>query len=93
MTDDIPATPPPAILLGEPEILEILGIGRSLWRTLLSAGQTPEPIRLGRRVLWRRTDIEAWIAAGCPSREKMAPSTPATATSGPQGRPWTKVVK
>jgi predicted DNA-binding transcriptional regulator AlpA len=35
-----------------------------------SAGKLPAPIRLGGRTLWRRAELEAWVAAGCPSRER-----------------------
>jgi len=38
---------------------------RSLWR-LKSAGQLPAPIRLRKAVRWRVSDIEDWLAAGCP---------------------------
>jgi excisionase family DNA binding protein len=41
---------------------------RSLWR-LRSAGEIPEPMRLGGAVRWRLTDVEAWMAKGCPRRE------------------------
>jgi predicted DNA-binding transcriptional regulator AlpA len=38
---------------------------RTLWR-LLSAGKLPEPIRVGRSVRWRMSDIREWIDSGCP---------------------------
>lgn len=34
---------------------------------MADAGRMPAPIRLGSLVRWSRTEIEAWIAAGCPS--------------------------
>ena len=37
---------------------------RSLWR-LRSAGEIPEPLRIGRSVRWRLNDVKNWIAAGC----------------------------
>lgn len=39
---------------------------RTIWRWSAS-GRMPPPIRLGRKVLWRRQDIDAWVAAGCPA--------------------------
>lgn len=39
---------------------------RTLWR-LRSAGQLPDPVRLGGAVRWRLDDIKKWIADGCPS--------------------------
>jgi excisionase family DNA binding protein len=30
------------------------------------AGRLPAPVRVGALVRWRRTDLDAWLAAGCP---------------------------
>jgi len=60
-----------AILLGAREAAELCGICRSTWLTLNDTGRTPAPIRLGRRVLWRREDIEMWVSFGCPNRERF----------------------
>ncbi len=46
-------------------------IGRSKLYEMKSAGQLPRPVRLGRCVRWRLSDINAWIAAGCPSQERF----------------------
>jgi predicted DNA-binding transcriptional regulator AlpA len=35
-----------------------------------NAGNLPRPVRIGRLVRWRRSDIEAWIEAGCPDCSK-----------------------
>ena len=37
---------------------------RTLWR-LRSAGQIPEPVRLGGAVRWRLDEVRKWIAGGC----------------------------
>ena len=37
---------------------------RTLWR-LRSAGQLPEPVRLGGAVRWRLDEVRKWIAGGC----------------------------
>lgn len=43
------------------EVATILSIStRSVWR-LVSRGDLPQPIRLGRTVRWRSTDIDRWI--------------------------------
>lgn len=44
---------------------------RTLWK-MMSIGQTPEPIRIGRGVRWSKEELEAWVRAGCPSREKWS---------------------
>ena len=43
------------------EVATILKIStRSVWR-LVSRGELPQPIRLGRNVRWRCSDIDRWI--------------------------------
>ena len=34
---------------------------------LADAGRMPAPVRVGALVRWRRTDIDSWLAAGCPA--------------------------
>jgi predicted DNA-binding transcriptional regulator AlpA len=40
---------------------------RHIWN-LLKMGLFLKPIRLGRSVKWRRSELLAWIGAGCPSQ-------------------------
>lgn len=47
-----------------------LGISVRTLRRLADAGKGPKPIRLGRCLRWRAADIEAWVAAGCPTEDK-----------------------
>lgn len=61
------------------EAAALMGVCRATFWKLHSQGRVPLPIRFGRVVRWRRQEIEAWIAAGCPPRdrwdpEKMKPS-------------------
>ncbi|MGE3807273.1 MAG: hypothetical protein AB7K24_21630 [Gemmataceae bacterium] len=39
------------------------------WRTWDAEGLVPSPVKIGRSILWRAEEIQAWIKAGCPSRE------------------------
>ena len=39
------------------------------WRAWQAAGRIPRPIRIGRSLMWRFSELEAWVAAGCPSRK------------------------
>lgn len=58
------------IALSADEVAEALGISRAhVWK-LASAGRLPKPIRLGRAVRWSRKDLEEWLAAGAPSRDR-----------------------
>jgi len=40
---------------------------RAIWKWQAS-GRLPAPVRLGRSVRWRSSDIDEWIEQGCPSR-------------------------
>ena len=47
-----------------------LGVSRSQFWRLHSAGRLPMPVRLGQRCpRWRADELRAWTAAGCPDRE------------------------
>jgi excisionase family DNA binding protein len=67
MTADNPRDAAP-VLVTVKEVAELLGVSDRHVRRLTDSGAMPPPLRLGTLVRWRRTDIEAWIAAGCPRR-------------------------
>lgn len=53
-------------LLSVKQVARMLGVGESsLWR-YRDMGALPCPVKIGRSVRWRSTDIIAWIDAGCP---------------------------
>ncbi len=57
------------LLISVKEAAHRLGIGRSLLYQMISDGRFgPLPINLGRKTLIRVTDLQAWVAAGCPPR-------------------------
>lgn len=49
---------------------ELIGVSQSHFYQLLRTGRLPRPIRLGRSVRWLRAELEAWLAAGAPSRSR-----------------------
>lgn len=64
-TSQIPKLAPSA-----QEVARLLGISRAhVWR-MHSSGRLPKPVRLGRAVRWGRAEIEGWLAAGAPTRER-----------------------
>lgn len=49
-----------------------IGVSPATWARMSSAGKTPSPIKLSSGcVRWRVADLEAWVAAGCPSRAEF----------------------
>jgi excisionase family DNA binding protein len=48
---------------------KLAGVSRATWHRLRVAGKLgPQAVRLGRKVLWNRAEVEAWIQAKCPDR-------------------------
>ena len=62
----------PALLLTATEAATLCHVVPRTWRTWHAAGRVPQPIRIGRKTFWRPDDLRAWVAAGCPDREKWA---------------------
>lgn len=61
MATTISADKNPPRMIDVREVATILGIStRSVWR-LVSRSELPQPIRFGRNVRWRASDIDAWI--------------------------------
>jgi predicted DNA-binding transcriptional regulator AlpA len=55
-----------ALLIPDTVAAALCGCSRSHWHMLDDAGKLPPSIKLGRKRLWRRGEIESWILAGCP---------------------------
>lgn len=58
------------LALSAEEVAEALGISRAHVFRLASSGRLPSSFRLGRAVRWDRATLEAWLAAGAPTRER-----------------------
>jgi excisionase family DNA binding protein len=59
------------LLLSSEKAAKLLGISRTHFYGLSSSGTLGLlPVRLGGRTLWRREELEQWVYAGCPSRER-----------------------
>lgn len=55
------------LLLRVEEVARLLGVSvRSVWR-LTKQHRCPRPLQLGRSTRWRKSDIELWVAQGCPN--------------------------
>lgn len=58
-----------AMLIGRIDAARLCGVSPASWDRLTSAGKTPASLRLGGRVLWRRSDLDSWVAFGLPDRK------------------------
>jgi predicted DNA-binding transcriptional regulator AlpA len=59
-------------MLTTEDLVTILGVTPQTIRRWREAGQMPQPVRFGRRVIrWRQADIDAWLAAGTPDQEQI----------------------
>jgi excisionase family DNA binding protein len=56
----------PDRLIDAPEAADRLRVSVRTLRRLTDAGRGPAPIRVGRCLRWRSSDLDTWIAAGCP---------------------------
>lgn len=53
-------------LLDVRELATILNCSsRHIYR-MTDAGRMPRPVRLGVLIRWKKAEIDAWLAAGCP---------------------------
>ena len=59
----------PTELLTAGDLARRLRISIRQVRKLDAEGSLPNPVRLGKSVRWRLSEIGGWIAADCPSRE------------------------
>jgi excisionase family DNA binding protein len=58
------------ILIDASMLAEKLNVHEVTIRKWQVNGKIPAPVRIGRAVKWRLTEIDAWIKAGCPPRAK-----------------------
>ena len=66
-TETLETTP---LVVSARELARLLGVSiRQIWR-LNSSGKLPKPMRLGGSVRWLRKEIEAFVEAGCPDRQR-----------------------
>jgi len=57
-------------LLTADEVAKMCGMSRSAFLRLSDAGMAPASIKLERLRRWKRLEILAWIAAGCPNKKR-----------------------
>lgn len=66
------------LLLDDRQACRVHGVSRATWWKLHAQGRIPLPVRLGRRTLWRRKELECWVDASCPPRANWRWPAPPT---------------
>ncbi len=60
-----------SLLVSAKETAALLGVCKNHFYALHNSGRLgPLPIRLGRRALWNRKELESWVVADCPARRQ-----------------------
>jgi excisionase family DNA binding protein len=62
-------TKPDALLLSDLETAALLGVSRATVHRLRASGRFIEATRLGRKLLFDRRELEAWVSHRCPDLE------------------------
>jgi predicted DNA-binding transcriptional regulator AlpA len=71
MTATATIAAPAPLLLDAADAAALCGVSRATWFGWQAAGQIPVAVlRRGRIVRWSHAEIVAWIAAGCPARDR-----------------------
>jgi excisionase family DNA binding protein len=69
-TSIVPQKLAAAVLLNVHAVAGLLDCSARHVFRLADAERMPAPVRIGALVRWRRTDIDAWIAASCPAKRR-----------------------
>lgn len=68
-TDDVSQHSRSAALLDVKQVAALLNCSQRHVFRLADAGAMPKPSKLGTLVRWNRTELDAWIADGCPASD------------------------
>lgn len=56
-----------AALLTVDDVAALLAVSTRTIRRMADSGQMPRAVKLSSLIRWRRSEIDAWLADGCPS--------------------------
>ena len=60
----------PPLLINSEETCRLIGVKRTFFYSMrLSEAFAPEPIKLGKKLLYRRTEVEDWVRQKCPPKK------------------------
>lgn len=52
-----------SLTLTRTEMLDLIGVSRTLWADLAAMPDFPKAIMIGKRAKWRRDEVVAWVAS------------------------------
>jgi predicted DNA-binding transcriptional regulator AlpA len=61
------------LLITAPEAAALCSVSPRTWRRWFALGYVPAPVRVGRTLLWSRSDLVAWVANKCPRIKARSP--------------------
>lgn len=67
VTESDPSTPTAPLLIDIYALSKLLSRSVSALERDQAAGRLPTPIRIGGSKRWKFTEIQVWVAAGCPA--------------------------
>lgn len=76
---------PPGLLLDMTQLVVLLRRSAASLERDQAAGRLPAPVYLGGSRRWRRAEIEAWVAAGCPAADAWARTRSGATAAGGEG--------
>ena len=59
------------LLVGAKQAAAMCGISLRLWWRQSSMGLIPKPLKIGRKTLWRVSDLKLWVELELPNRERF----------------------
>jgi excisionase family DNA binding protein len=59
-----------AVVITIDDVAALLGCSTRHVRRLADSGRIPHPVKFGALLRWIKTDVDQWIAGGCPNCRK-----------------------
>jgi predicted DNA-binding transcriptional regulator AlpA len=56
------------ILLTSSQTANLFGVSLRTWYTWDQIGKIPKPLKIGKKLFWRRDELLEWIDSDCPNR-------------------------
>lgn len=68
----VPTIEPGDRFLRLPAVLELVGIGKTVWTDYVREGRAPASIKIGGATVWLESECRAWMAARLAESRKVA---------------------